>query len=472
MAQAIRSGRAHVSRQSAAISANPNLTCSPAPCVLPNAQASGNGGSVVNEVPITANPINAQQLLTGGNDFNCGSIQGFYASSDGGTTWNHTCLGNLPGSGGCGDPAVGYDLHGTAFITGVDCGSTPWYVAFAKSTDNGATWSAPTVAVNALFQNGFTDKEWLQVDDNPTSPYANNIYISVTQYENGSGNGNDEISVTHSSDGGATWNTVAVDSEQFYPKDDQFSDLAIGKDGTVYVTWERCTANGPTGDCGGTTASFWISKSTDGGNTWSAATQIATANLAPDTCGAYYGCLPNTSARLTDIPSVGIDNSAGANAGHLYVTLYNWTGSFMQVEVMTSSDGGSTWSQPVLLTPVTDIHDQFFPWLSVSAKGTVGVTWLDRRNDPGNLSYEAFAAVSSNGGKSFGKNYLIASQASNPKNDGFGGGFLGDYRTSIWSGSTLYASWMDTRNGSNSQDEVGGFRCRMKNKGDQKQTGC
>src|SRR5579872_3062558 len=132
MAQAIHSGRVHVPRPAASSNINPNLTCSPAPCVLPNVQASGNGGGVVNETPITANPNNPQHLLSGGNDYNCGSIQGFYASSDGGTTWNHTCLDNLPGSSGCGDPGVGYDLRGTAYISGVDCGSTPWYVAFEK----------------------------------------------------------------------------------------------------------------------------------------------------------------------------------------------------------------------------------------------------------------------------------------------------------------------------------------------------
>jgi len=93
----------------------------------------------------------------------------------------------------------------------------------------------------------------------------------------------------------------------------------------------------------------------------------------------------------------------------------------------------------------------------VSSGGLVGVSWLDRRNDPANLSYEAFAAISSDGGATF-PNLQIASVASNPNNDGFGGTFMGDYTGNVWNstGTTLYASWMDSRNRVNMQDEVGG----------------
>jgi len=132
-------------------------------------------------------------------------------------------------------------------------------------------------------------------------------------------------------------------------------------------------------------------------------------------------------------------------------------GTFMQVQVSTSSNGGTSWGAPVHVAPSTATHDQFFPWLTVSPNGAVGVTWLDRRNDPSNLSYEAFATISTNGGTSFATNKQIATAASNPLNDGFGGGFMGDYTGNYWGRSiTLYASWMDTRNGTDCQDEVGG----------------
>ena len=43
----------------------------------------------------------------------------------------------------------------------------------------------------------------------------------------------------------------------------------IAVDGTIYLTWMRCVANGPANDCGGTRVTMMISRSTDGGNTWS-----------------------------------------------------------------------------------------------------------------------------------------------------------------------------------------------------------
>jgi len=453
MAQAIHTGTVRLAGQSAAsASFNPNG-------VLGNVQAS-EGGQPVNEDPIAANPKNSSQLLTGGNDYNCASLQGFYTTSNGGKTWTHTCMNTESNNPfGCGDPGVGYDLNNTAYITGIDAASSscvPGVIAFEKSTNNGSTWSAPATAVNPLFSGGLTDKPWLQVDDNPSSPHANALYISVTQFD--STLLNTEISVSHSTDGGNTWTTKAVDTEQFYPNIDQFSDLAIGKDGTVYVSWMRCTA-GSSGECAGTQATLEFSKSTDGGNTWSAPVTIAKVMLAPDPYGCcFYGTLPNTHERVSEIPALDIDNSTGAHAGNLYAVMYNWTGSYMAVEVATSTNGGSTWGAPVRVTPTSDTHDQFFPWLTVSPTGIVGVSWLDRRNDPSNLSYETFISGSTNGGTSFVTNIQLATKPSNPLNDGFGGGFMGDYTGDIWDSSTVFAaSWMDSRNGVDMQDWVGGY---------------
>jgi hypothetical protein len=86
------------------------------------------------------------------------------------------------------------------------------------------------------------------------------------------------------------------------------------------------------------------------------------------------------------------------------------------------------------------------------------VTWLDRRNDTSNINYEAFGTWSADGGAGFKTNVQIADTPSNPFNDGFGSGFMGDYSGNAWTGKKLYASWTDTRNGSYSQGEVGGLK--------------
>ena len=110
------------------------------------------------------------------------------------------------------------------------------------------------------------------------------------------------------------------------------------------------------------------------------------------------------------------------------------------------------------MAPKSDQNDQFMPWINVSAKGVLGITWLDRRNDPDNLDYEAFGTWSKDGGKTFATDIQLASEPSNPLDDGFNGGFMGEYSSNVWNGKTLFAAWPDTRNGMDTQNEVGGMR--------------
>jgi len=456
MARAIRAGLVRLPGSNIAVPPPRGLNCKPTPCALPNVQASGNGSNPVDEDPISVDPNNSQHILTGGNDYNCGSsLQGYFASTDGGKTFNHSCGTLASGaSGGDGDPVVGWDLNGVAYRGGIDQASN-LEIVVGKSTDFGQTWSTPVVAAKVTGVD--MDKPWLEIDTNPGSPHANALYVSMTQF---SGN-NTTIGVSHSTDGGATWKLVNVDTQQIYTNLDQFSDLAIGADGTVYVSWMRCTANGPSGDCGGTTASAWVSKSTDGGTTWSTPVMIHNMDLAPDNCGAFYGCLPNTAERVSNIPVIAINNAVTSGSfGTLYVADYDWTGSYMKVQATSSADGGATWSNPHGMAPDTDTHDQFFPWINVSNTGLIGATWLDRRLDSLNIDYCAFGATGKKVKQLSGANLQICDVQSDPHDDGFGSGFMGDYDVNAWDPAKkkLYYSWTDTRNGSTSQDEVGGLR--------------
>jgi hypothetical protein len=140
---------------------------------------------------------------------------------------------------------------------------------------------------------------------------------------------------------------VDVAPVQVEPRVDQFSRLAIGNDGTIYVVWQRCIEGGePNLDCGGTKAKILLSKSTDGGSTWSKPAQVAIVTLAPDSCHcASFGNLPNTKEPVYDTPVIAIDNSTDSYAGSLYVVLYNRTGEQMRVEMVTSRNRGKSWEK-------------------------------------------------------------------------------------------------------------------------------
>jgi hypothetical protein len=443
--------------------------CSPAPCVLPPTQAS-EGGALVNTSPIVGNPSNPKQLLMGSNDWNCpeeGGL-GFHVSLDGGATWGRTCMTAIqtkdylydPG----GEPLVGYSRDGVAYIAGSYSDSESGLTgleAIEKSYD-GIHWSQPTVALFVPYT--FASEPGLAVDNSLTSPYLGSVYVSAVMIGPPNLQSQNQVTVAHSRDQAKTWNRAAAESIQTYPANEGFTSLAVAKDGTVYVAWQHCAGAGPSAGCTDGTGYMVFSKSTDGGVTWSRPALITAVTIAPGACHCYAGDLPNTNDNIAvyNYPAISVDNSDGPYAGTLYVTGYSWTGTYMRVQVIRSTDGGNTWSNPVPVAPAQYTHDQFFPWISVSPTGLVGVSWLDRRNDPANIDYQAFAAISADGGKSFGENVQLTTAFSNPNVNGYPfNEWMGDYTGNTWDGPDYFvAAWMDSSNGIDMQEVVGGIRLK------------
>ncbi len=189
--------------------------------------------------------------------------------------------------------------------------------------------------------------------------------------------------------------------------------------------------------------------------TWSAESTIATATLAKDNCGEFFGCLPNTHERVSEIPVIAIDNSSGAFAGTLYAAFTTGLGLHAG-RGRSLQEWRATRSTPVRVTPATDKHDQFFNWIHVSSKGVVGITWLDRRNDPANINYQAFAAFSTNGASVFKQ--IKISQALRPIRSMTVSVVTSWVTTrASWYGTKLYVAACDTRNGTSCQDELYGY---------------
>jgi hypothetical protein len=444
---------------------NDLLSCSPAPCVLPPTQAS-EGGAEVTDTPIVADPLNPLRLLLGSVDDNCPppGASGFHLSRDGGSTWSVACMTDIrngrlyvPG----GQPMVGYDLDGTAYIAdefGDSEGLGFGLIGFEKSTD-GINWSQPTIAMSE----GYSELLYasIAVDANALSPYVNSVYISAVILDE-PGQNRTQVAVSYTHDGGKTWTLAAVDPQQTHPAEDDYTNISVGTDGTVYLTWQHCqgTFAGSEAGCKNGRAYMVFSKSSDGGHTWSRPGLVTAVDLNNADCHCPAGTLPNSSdIAVYNYPAIKSDNSGGPYSGNLYTVMYDWTGAYMRVQVIRSTDGGNTWSKPVYVAPPSDTHDQFFPWLSVSPTGLVGVSWLDRRNDPANIDYQAFAAISTDGGRSFQPNVQLTSSFSDP-NVG-GEVWMGDYSGNTWDGPNYFiAAWMDSSNGVDMQEEVGGIRLK------------
>jgi hypothetical protein len=428
------------------------LSCSPAPCVFPPTQVSFGVDAL--GAPVATDPSNQGRIAVGSANPECTpqSGLGFYLTSDGGSNWNSFCMspvfsGNqeyIPDV----DPVLGYDRYGAAYVGGFyldNSGRTSFgFEGFQKSSD-GVNWSTPKPAV--ILQDHDPDYCWLAVDGSAASPYVNSVYVSCVMVPLNNQPYN-QLVVAHSGDGGASWRQVDVATMQKAPDRDFFSAMSIGKDGAVYLTWMYCN-KGPQA-CDNYKAYMVFSRSSDGGNTWSPPKLVA-----PITLETY---VPNTNITVRNTPAIAVDNSNGPHSGNLYVVMYNWTGAFMQVVVARSTDGGSTWSKPVPVAPGIT-HDQFLPWISVSPTGLVGVSWLDRRNDPANIDYQAYAAISTDGGQSFQTNVQLTSGFSDP--NAMMGSSIGDYTGNTWDGPNYFlAAWMDNSNTEYLQDYVGGIRLK------------
>jgi BNR/Asp-box repeat len=117
-------------------------------------------------------------------------------------------------------------------------------------------------------------------------------------------------------------------------------------------------------------------RSTDGGETWSKLQFIRDENAIPAND-------PITGEHVREgagLPIPAID----PGTGRLYVV---WEdagpsgGVLDQVFIVTSRDGGETWSAPKLVSTVTG-RPAFTPTVAVAGDGTVGVTYYDYRNLP------------------------------------------------------------------------------------------
>jgi BNR/Asp-box repeat protein len=299
----------------------------------------------------------------------------------------------------------------------------------------------------------FNDKNWLAVD-----PATNELYLVWTIFVATPTStwgptsdlvpdplGKGEIFFSKSSDGGATWTAEKKISEGLA---NQGAVPAVASDGTLYVVWngddpdEVKSADKPA------EGHMVFVKSTDHGETFTTPLPIGAYHALPPT-------LANSFFRVGSLPGFAIDRSSGPNKGALYSVYASWNPAEENSDVLlvASHDGGKTWTAPIQVNDDATKTDQWMPNLAVDAAGTIHVTWLDRRDDPTNTKYYAYAATSNDGGKTF-RNARASDVASDPlagqDDDPMTGvhrtiNFIGDYiQVATW-GTKAYSLYPDLR---------------------------
>jgi hypothetical protein len=190
-----------------------------------------------NEIAVAVDPDDPDHIVAGSNDYfyrfnnSTGARQamivtGFFTSVDGGDTWVDGQIPVHTGRSG-GDPAPAFDRKhdkvlmaqlenaaglGGAFVSQGD-------VAVSRSGDGGRNWTEPVTVfqgkgtgIGPANSATFYDKEWLTVDNNPESDFYGRAYLTVTRFLNGPHGSVAEspIQLAYSDDGGRTWTTPRV----------------------------------------------------------------------------------------------------------------------------------------------------------------------------------------------------------------------------------------------------------------------
>lgn len=355
------------------------------------------------EVTIAINPANPDNMVAASFQTGrppkprAGSYH--YVTFDGGKTWTTVSTPD-PGNLVQGDDVVAFSHDGVAYhahlsFDGIRLARPPRAengMIVNVSKDGGKTWSDGTPAVNHLNTViPFEDKPGLVVDNAPSSRWKGNIYLAWTRFDvYGSSNPehHSQIYFSRSTDQGQTFSMPERISDTGGDCIDSDNTVegavpAVGPNGEVYVVWA-----GPLG--------LVFDKSLDGGVTFGKDKVIG--NIPG---GWDFGV--EGLDRANGMPNTGVDLSNGPNKGTLYVNWIDARNGDPDVFVMSSRDGGASWSQPVRVNddPLKNGKEQFFTWMSVDpVDGSVNVVFYDRRDLPGAQTGVTLAR-SIDGGKTF-----------------------------------------------------------------------
>jgi hypothetical protein len=245
-----------------------------------------------------------------------------------------------------------------------------------------------------------------------------------------------------STDGGRTWPDTPQPISPGPPDPDPFGfgPFVIGvhvvaserDPKTFYAVWLDTL----TGFIDGSGLSpYWFTKSTDGAKTWEPARIITRIQQIPNV-------FPHQAFRNLSLPIM-----AAGKRGELYITYADYNpapypasdedGMQADIKLLSSFDGGTTWSAPKRVNKDVSNADQFQPYVRVTPRGQVDVSFFDRRldapeppNHPGNFFIDTFLARSNNAGRTWRETRVSHDSwdpSINPPISG-SGEFIGDYQ--------------------------------------------
>jgi hypothetical protein len=406
-----------------------------------------------------ANPDTPDQVLAAFNDSRCAdssNFSGLSVSNDGGLTFTRVTNGSgcSPFANTFGDPVVLYNKpSGTWFTVWLD-GNAGCTLGGYKSTtpDDPDSWTHFCV-----HPSGGDDRESGWADNNPSSPFFGNMYISWNDFNQANAN----IFVSRSTDNGLTWSpAIMVSTQATFIRNTQITGDMSGN-GTLYIAGMDEGGGGfPHNDTN------LIYKSTDGGASWSN-TYTGSPFPGPGVCSSgYFAGMFSTNGCYWRHEGWG-EPAAFNNIVHLVYAQHGAGSDPGDVFYIRSTDGGVTFGAPFPLNTDATTRPQWQPNLSVSPTGTLLATWYDAREstdadcgygNPGSPCYRMWSRKSNDNGQSWLPDDTFSDVVSPlpAQNDpNIVGSYVGDYDYGAAIAVKHVTSWADGRvpiSGTSQQD--------------------
>ncbi len=422
-----------------------------------NVRLSGAQTSARTESDVRINPNNPSQIIGASNN-NSGSVQAQFYSNDGGGSWSQASLPAVAGEWFQSDPAVDWTSDGTAWALTIVV--TPGFASLTvncfQSTDGGQTWTFDAQISGAQTT---TDKPNLWVDHSASSPYRDNLYALWWATATG------DTYVARRLGPAGTWQAPVQVSGAETTGGSDGGDIKTNAFGDVFAFWPSTTEK-----------TLNVAKSTDGGQTFAAAVQIANTfasfligfpAMDVRSAGASTGALLYISggayrtATENFVYAVWMDLAGGAGCNSDATEPHGNVASACKVRIWfsRSPDGGTTWDPPKKINDQASLNDQFFPRLAVdNVTGLLMVVYYDTVNDAGRVMTDLWMQTSSDRGATWSDAQRVTTSqtdetaaASNPNQ-------YGDYIGLTGYNGNFFACWTDRRGGS--FEEIWGARLK------------
>src|SRR5919201_873273 len=249
------------------------------------------------------------------------------------------------------DPSVAHDrMHGVWMVSSLalDASITGTAVIVSRSTNGGATWGNPVTVAAATGTQDF-DKNWTVCDNTTTSPFYGRGYTQWDDFGNGNG-----LKISYSTDGGLTWTPSTVPN--------------VGVIGGQPVVQPNGNVVVPIDNASETVVGY--TRSTNGGVSFGTPFTITSISAHDDPGNIRSGPLP--SAEIS-------------GDGKIYVVWEDCrfrSNCYTNDLVYTTSTNGTSWTavQRIPIDSVTSTVDHFIPGVAVDKNTSgsairVGVTY-------------------------------------------------------------------------------------------------